>query len=139
MIRLFSIRSEVGYNTYCSSDLTPVGDTNSMRFRVCCMVLELSRSSDSKLVSFSKNGSDKLRISSLSRREIPLISCTAHKKASDTVSSNVVTIHAAPFRLSSRSVSYTHLDTGCAEIIVADIREIKRYGILEIFESAYLK
>lgn len=30
-------------------------------------------------------------------------------------------------------------DTGCAEIIVADIREIKRYGILEIFESAYLK
>ena len=29
--------------------------------------------------------------------------------------------------------------TGCAEIIVADIREIKRYGILEILESAYLK
>ena len=30
-------------------------------------------------------------------------------------------------------------DTGCAEIIVADIREIKRYGILEILESAYFK
>ena len=30
-------------------------------------------------------------------------------------------------------------DTGCAEIVVADIREIKRYGILEILESAYLK